>query len=277
MSEIVRRYYDGCVEKEWERLSKPYRKLELVSTLRLVEEHFPSSGRVLDLGGGPGRYAIELARRDYRVTLVDLSPECILFAERKLGELGLEVDAAEQGDARDLSSLPSETFDAALLLGPMYHLVEAADRRAALRELRRVLRPGAPAIVSFLNPWGILRSGLSEFPTLYRDETLIRSLLDNWVQAGEQETFTEATFLTPPQAIAELRRAGFAVEVCAGVEGFAAGMLDQVERLAQEDPAGYEVVLRLAADTCDHPAYRETTEHLHVVVRSIPFPTEGEG
>ncbi len=271
MSEVVRRYYDQNVEKEWNRLAQPYRRLELVSTLRLVEEHFPAAGRVLDVGGGPGRYTIELAQRGYRVTLIDLSLEAIRFARAKLDELGLQVEAAEQGEACDLSSLSSATFDAALLLGPMYHLVDEADRRAALRELHRVLRPGAPAIVSFLNPWGILRSGLSEFPTHYRDEPHIRVLLDDFVQAGEQETFTEAAFLTPPQAIAELRGAGFMVEAHAGVEGFAGGMLDQVERIAQEDPAAYEVILRLAADTCDHPAYRDTTEHLHVVVRSIPL------
>ena len=272
MSEVVRRYYDQNVEKEWARLSQPYRRLELVSTLRLIEEHLPPSGRVLDVGGGPGRYAIELAQRGYRVTLIDLSPENIRFARQKLDELGLEVEAAEQGDARDLSSHPSETFDAALLLGPLYHLVEEAERRVALRELHRVLRPGAPAIVGFLNPWGILRSGLSEFPTHYRDEPHTRKLLNNCALSGESDAFTEAVLLTPPQAIAELRAAGFMVEARAGVEGFAGGMLDQVERIAQEDPAAYEVILRLAADTCDHPAYRDTTEHLHVVVRSIPLP-----
>jgi S-adenosylmethionine-dependent methyltransferase len=75
--------------------------------------------------------------------------------------------------------------------------------------------------------------------------------------------------VTPPQAVAELRAAGFAVDTYAGVEGFAAGMLDEVERLAAEDPAAYEIVLRLVAETCDHPAYRDSTEHLHVIARSI--------
>jgi S-adenosylmethionine-dependent methyltransferase len=270
MSEVVRRYYDGNVEQEWERLSKPYRRLEYVSTLRLIDDHFPPSGRVLDVGSGPGRYTLELARRGYRVTLIDLSAENVRFARRKLEEAGLTVDAAQQGDACDLRFLPPASFDAALLLCPLYHLVKEDDRRAALQELRRVLRPGAPAIVSFLNPWGILRSGLSEFPQEYSDEPHVRELLTTWVQAGEQQAFTEAAFLTPPQAIAELRAAGLAVEACAGAEGFAAGMLDQVNRIAQEDPAAYEVILHLAADTCDHPAYWRTTEHLHVVVRSIP-------
>jgi hypothetical protein len=115
----------------------------------------------------------------------------------------------------------------------------------------------------------VLRGGLTEFPSVYSDERMIRNLLETWVQTGPQEAFTEAVFLTPPQAIAELRDAGFAVECRAGVEGFAGGTRNEVTRMAEEDPAAYEVVARLAAETASHPAYRDATEHLHVVVRKI--------
>lgn len=269
MSGVVQKYYDGCVEREWERLARPYRRFELASTLRLIDEHFPPAGRIVDIGGGPGRYTIELLRRGYRVTLIDLSPGNVAYARARLAESGLCADAVLQGDARSLSSIPDGEFDAALLLGPMYHIVDEADRHAALGELRRVLKPGAPAIVGFLNPWGILRSGLTEFPEEYLDETAIRKLLNTCVQVGEQEAFTEAAFLAPPQAIAELRAAGFAVDTRAGVEGFAAGMLDAVEHIAAESPEAYEIILRLVTETCDLPAFRDSTEHLHVVVRAI--------
>ncbi|MCX6094178.1 MAG: class I SAM-dependent methyltransferase, partial [Candidatus Bipolaricaulota bacterium] len=219
MSEVVRKYYNNEVEWEWQRLGTPYRRFEMESTLRLIDEHFPPEGRIADVGGGPGRYTAELLRRGYRVTLVDLAERNIEFAEAKLAELDLKADAIVCSDARDLSFLAAESFDAALLLGPMYHLVEEADRRAALLELRRILKPGAPAIVGFINPWGILRSGLEEFPDLYADFEAVRKLLATCIQAGEQRAFTEAAFLTPPQAITELREAGFAVDVRAGVEG----------------------------------------------------------
>ncbi len=270
MSEVVRRYYDGCIDAEWGRLLRPYRQFEFASTLRLIDDHFPPQGRVLDLGGGPGRYAIELARRGYRVTLVDLAPGNVARARDEAARLGLHLDAAHAADARDLAFLSCRTFDAALALGPFYHIVREEDRAAALAELRRVLRPGAPAIVGFINPWGILRSGLSEFPAEYGDEPHIRQLLATAVQVGEQQAFTEAAFLTPPQAIGELRAAGFAVDTYAGVEGFAAGMLGEVEEMAASRPDAYEIVRRLARDTCDHPAYRDATEHLHVVVRALP-------
>lgn len=269
MNDVVRNYYDDGVTTEWERLAKPYPRLELVSTLRLIDEFFPPGCHVADVGGGPGRYAVELLQRGYQVSLLDLSTRAIDFAKENLKELNLHANRVEAADARDLALLPSQTFDAALELGPMYHIVEEEDRRKALSELHRILKPGAPAIVGYINPWGLLRSGLTEFPNLYADEPLIRQLFESFVQTGEQSAFTEAVFISPTQAMAELRSCGFAVECRAGVEGCASGALDQVTALAGSDPAGYEVLARLVAESSTHPAYRDCTEHLHVVVRKI--------
>lgn len=269
MSDVVRGYYDSNVEEEWNRLQSPYRQFEFASTMRLIEDYLPSEGRIIDIGGGPGRYAIALARRGFRVTLIDLAPGAIASARRRFEEASLSADAFLCRDACDLHGLESDSFDAALMLGPMYHLVEANDRARALASLHRVLKVGAPAVVGFINPWGLLRSGLTEFPDIYEDADAVRALLSTCMQRGEQEAFTEAAFLTPPHAVAELRSAGFSVDARAGVEGFASGMIDAVETMASRDPAAYAHVLRLVAETCDHPAYRDCTEHLHVVVRKI--------
>ncbi len=269
MSDVVRRYYDRQVETEWDRLESPYRRFELLCSLRLIAEHFPPVGRVADIGGGPGRYTVELLRLGYRVTLVDLSPRAVAFAGDRLDACGLTADGLHGADARDLSILPTAGFDAALHLGPMYHIVRREDRAQALRELHRILRPGAPAIVGFINPWGVLRSGLTEFPDLYADQDVVRQLTGTTVQVGEQRVFTEAAFLTPPQALRELRDAGFAVVARAGAEAFASGALGPVAEIAATNPAGYDTLCRLVEATCVHPAYRDATEHLHVVVRRL--------
>ncbi len=269
MSEIVKRYYDGQVDTEWARLETAYRQFELVSTLRLIDEYFPTTGHIADVGGGPGRYTIELLRLGYRVTLVDLSEKAVGFARDKLAKFGLRAEEVRCGDARDLAELATSGFDAALHLGPMYHIVTAEGREAALRELHRILKPGAPAIVGFINPWGVLRSGLTEFPDLYADYGMVNRLTGTYVQEGEQRAFTEAAFITPPQAVQELRDAGFAVVTRAGVEGFAAGALGPVTEIAKNDPTAYEAIRRLVGETCECPAYRDCTEHLHVVVRCL--------
>jgi SAM-dependent methyltransferase len=269
MSEIVRRYYNDQGEIEWARLESPYSGFELASTLRLIETYFPPACRVADIGGGPGRYTIELLQRGYRVTLVDLSDVAIDLASARLAECGLEAEAIHRADARDLGALEDSSFHAALMLGPMYHIVDAEGRAQALAELHRILRPGSPAVVGFINPWGVLRAGLTEFPDFYHEYQDAASLLNLYEKVGEQAVFTESVFLTPPQALAELRAAGFAVETRAGVEGFASGTRDAVKAIAETDPVAYENVRRLVVETCDHPAYRDCTEHLHVVVRCL--------
>ncbi len=269
MSDVVRNYYDGAVLEEWERLAKAYPRFEMLSTLRLIDDFFPHSGRIADIGGGPGRYTIELLQRGYAVTLIDLSEANASFARDKLAELKLTPEAVFSADARSLPMLETASFDAALELGPMYHIVDAEERRRALDELHRILKPGAPAIVGFINPWGVLRGGLTEFPGWYSDASHVRQLLNQYVKAGKQDAFTESTFLTPPQALAELRSAGFAVECRAGVEGFASGARGPVTEMAQNDPTAYAVVADLVPQTSTHPAFRDCTEHLHVVVRKL--------
>jgi S-adenosylmethionine-dependent methyltransferase len=269
MSDIVRQYYDETVLEEWDRLASPYRQFEMLSTLRLVDEFFPRSGRIADIGSGPGRYTIELLQRGYQVTLVDLSEANANFAREKLSELSLEPEAVHIADARSLTMLETSSFDAALELGPMYHIVNPDERSLALAELYRILKPGAPAIVGFINPWGVLRGGLTEFPESYSDASLPSQLLSTFIKAGKPDMFTESVFLTPPQALAELQSAGFVVECRAGVEGFASGARDQIKKMAQNDPAAYAVVASLVPETSTHPAFRDCTEHLHVVVRKI--------
>ncbi|NLE65513.1 MAG: methyltransferase domain-containing protein, partial [Elusimicrobia bacterium] len=58
--------------------------------------------RIIDIGCGTGRHAIELTRRGYRVTGVDLSEDQIRRAREKAQETGLTIDFQVQ-DARHLS------------------------------------------------------------------------------------------------------------------------------------------------------------------------------
>ena len=82
---LVRDFYTGYVQKEWKRLIKDaYHRLEYETTLHFLEEHLPRKGLILDAGGGPGRYTIELARRGYEVVLLDLTPANLEFARRQI-------------------------------------------------------------------------------------------------------------------------------------------------------------------------------------------------
>ena len=152
MSSVADFYKDA--QKEWDRLDIPLCRIEFAATLDLIDMYFAAGERVVDIGGGPGRYMIELSRRGCRATLLELSPENVAFARKKLTEHGLTADAFLVGDARDLSSLHGQPFDGILSLGPLYHLTEKSERVAFLRDARLLLRPNGILIAAYLNAWG---------------------------------------------------------------------------------------------------------------------------
>src|SRR5262245_30712537 len=126
---LVREFYRNA-QKEWDRLDIRLCRIEFASTLALIDSYFSKGMKIADIGGGPGRYTIEMLKRGCHVTLFDLAAENVGLARTKVGEAGLTADEFLVGDARDLSALGGRSFDGILALGPLYHLTERQERIA---------------------------------------------------------------------------------------------------------------------------------------------------
>ena len=148
-------FYDQDPQHEWERMER--HRTEFAVTLRALQEYLPPPpAAILDCGGGPGRYAIELARRGYAVILFDLSEGNLALARQKAEEAGVTLAGYEHGSALDLVRFADQTFDAVLLLGPLYHLVEEAERCWQPLQRRRgssggrlAVRAALPSMIRF--------------------------------------------------------------------------------------------------------------------------------
>ncbi|MGH3151904.1 MAG: class I SAM-dependent methyltransferase, partial [Streptosporangiaceae bacterium] len=199
--------------------------LEYVRSVELLDRLLPRPpARLLDVGGGPGTYAAPLARRGYRVHLVDPVPLHVEQARQAAGAGPAAGFTAALGDARKLAE-PDRSQDAVLLFGPLYHLTGAADRQQALAEASRVLRPGGRLLAMAVSRFASLLDGL------YRgwlDDPLFRPIVDqdladgrhrNPDPVGRPEFFTTAYFHTPDDLAAEIERAGFTGVTVYGVEG----------------------------------------------------------
>ena len=149
-SQRIAEYYAGF--NEWGRLESPTGRLEFERTLAYILDTLEERSDVLDLGGGPGRYTLALAREDHTVSLVDLSAELVDQARNHVAkaDLASRIPLVAQGRAEDLSEHESNSFDAVLALGPFYHLIEKSRRVRAAEEVMRVLRPGGVAFVAFI-------------------------------------------------------------------------------------------------------------------------------
>jgi len=262
MSEsIVESYYRDLHHGEWNRFDTPKFRVEFLSTLLLIDKYLPGTGRALDLGGGPGRYTVELLQRGYEVTLFDLSRNLVNLARERLQSLHLTAKGLEVGDARDLSRFAATTFDVVLVMGPLYHLPELDDRMRVMREARRVMKPGGRAILAYLNGWGLARTGLSDLVQRVERPDYLDSMMDEGTIDRRLWYYSN-----PNRARTEIEEAGFRIVTYIGAEGFAGGMTPILERLAADNPLAYEQAIQAAAHSSALPQYRDATDHLHFIV-----------
>lgn len=113
--------------------------------------HLCKTHRILDLCGGQGRHALELARRGYRrLTVLDYAEFLLQRGRREAAETGLQV-AFQQGDARAIP-FPAASFDVVLLLGISFGIfADATDGRRVLAEAWRVLAPGGRLLMDLID------------------------------------------------------------------------------------------------------------------------------
>ena len=261
LTPAIRAYYQLLGERD--RLRVPASgRLEFLRTWDLLTRVLPPvPARVLDVGGATGVYAGPLAAAGYRVHVVDPLPA---HAEAAAALPGV---TAAVGDARRLPAAGGSA-DAVLLLGPLYHLTQRADRVRAWREAARVARPGGVAVAATIGRYASAFDGFAR--GFYRHDGYA-PMVDGTLATGVHQPpagepwFTTAYFHEPGEAAAEAAQAGLAVERIAAVEGplWMIGRLDEL--LADEAETAHllGVLRRVEAD----PALLAASSHLMTVAR----------
>ena len=261
-------YYDRGTEQG--RLAD-WGRLEFLRTRELLARFLPAPpATVLDVGGAAGAYALPLAAEGYEVHLVD---PVALHVEQALDASADQPDAplasAAVGDARALP-FDDESAAVVLLLGPLYHLTEAADRTRALREARRVLRPGgllaAAAITRFASTLDGVAQGFLLEPGF--EAIVERDLADGQHRNpdGHPGWFTTAYFHRPDELEREVADAGFDVTALVAIEG-AVGAAAETRALDAwlDDPGRREVLLRAIRRVEAEPSLLGASPHVMAV------------
>ncbi|MBE1489892.1 class I SAM-dependent methyltransferase [Plantactinospora soyae] len=171
------------------------------------------------------------------------------------------------GDARALP-VPDGRFDAVLMLGPLYHLLDRADRVTAWREAARAVRPGGAVVAATISRYASLFDGFAK--GLF-DDPDFRPLVERALTDGqhlntrtEQTWFTSAYFHHPTEPASEATEAGLAVRRVVAVEGplgFAGGRLAEI--LA--DPGQTDLMLELFRRVEAEPSLLGASGHLLTV------------
>lgn len=267
-------FYDAYAGFEWARLGETaYGRLQAIIHADVLERHVQSGDRVLDVGCGPGRFSMTMARQGATPTLLDISRGQLQIAGEKLAEADLtrQTDGLVQADVSKLPVGPDQQFDVVVAFGGALSYV-CEQRRAAALELMRVTRPGGILLVSVMSRlgtvqnivrrpalpvlkdpdawhlWSVLRDGaLPPFPS--RIEGMQHPAMHLFTAAELQETFAGCDIL---------EMAGSNVSTYEGSTTF--------EELA-EDEAVWNTAVELERELCRESGLVDTGSHIIMAAR----------
>ena len=186
----------NCVEEyyaqydEDARFLRKSRQTEYLTTMRYIQKYLFQGARILEIGAGTGRYSLALAAQGYSVDAVELLPKHIaLLRQKSKDNSNLRIF---EGNAVDLRFLHSNAYDIVLLLGPMYHLFNKADKLNALAEAIRVAKPNGVIFAAYCN----------------NDTTIYNLFVQHQIQAyAESNRLTQDFHMKPlPELVFSLSR-----------------------------------------------------------------------
>jgi len=266
--ELICRYYDTQYQNEWKRLvQSPYHQLEFNTTLHFLQKYLPTDGLILDAGGGPGRYTIEMAKRGYKVVLFDLSHESLKKARRQIQRAKMQENVLQMtaGCITDLSVFDDNHFDTVLCLGgPLGHILGETNRNRAIDELLRVSKPEGLLFVSVIGRLMLFKNALEGFP----DELRFKDLYMQILETGDYEGghgFTPAHFFLREELESLFTKKPVKILEMVGLEGLASTHRRKLNQLARKYPKSWKNWQEFHFKTCTHPHIVGTSEHMLLI------------
>ena len=137
-------FFQGVAVEFWNRAIPPALTLTEVDFLEKALAP-PRGASLLDIPCGSGRHSVELARRGYHMTGIDLSADFLNSARARATEAHVQMDL-RHGDMRN-PNLDAESFDGAICLGNSFPYLDRPGVTAFLAALSSAIRPGGRLVI----------------------------------------------------------------------------------------------------------------------------------
>ncbi|HYG59812.1 MAG TPA: class I SAM-dependent methyltransferase, partial [Symbiobacteriaceae bacterium] len=182
------------------------------------------------------------------------------FAREQAGKEGVALAGVIHGNALDLAPLPDAHFDAVLLMGPLYHLLRLEERQQAVREARRVLKPGGVMAASFIGRYSVLQDvAPSEPEWIIEHEGRHRQVLETGCLLVDSGNFVDAYLAHPSEVRPLMEGEGLQTMDLLAAEGLI-GFLDQ--RINQLQGEQWEAWVDVTYRICRDPSILGAAAHL---------------
>jgi len=258
--QMVKDTYNKDVVMEWERLLR--HPVEYAITCRFLDRYIKPGKKILDIGGGPGRYSIYLAEKGCDVTLLDLSDANVAFAKERVVEQGLSIKTL-CGDACFADTLINDKYDHVLLMGPLYHLPDEADRIKTVTAAMRLLKTNGLLFSTFISSYAAAWDYLARVPkTILDPEQEVYFTRMSQDEDFSGLSFTQTHFIRPKGV--DIFMAQFPIEKLHFI-GCESILALRERELTQESPEVLEKWIDFAAELCERDEFLCLSHHfLHI-------------
>lgn len=234
----TRKFYDHNARKERDRLFiNQSHQVEYYITSYYLNRYITSfkRGKILDAGGGPGRYTIYLAKKGYKLTLIDISSKELDLAKKEIlkSKVGKNVDEIAQINILNLSSFPDDTFDSTIALGGVFsHLITKKEIQQSLSEFSRVTKKNGYIFISVMSRFGEIGNRLVKNPQ--EVNTINKFLLDGIHRRRKtgEKTFTH--FYTPLELRKTIEKNGLEIKNIISTESISYPLRQYVNNLPEK-------------------------------------------
>lgn len=184
---LIEGHFDKSGEREWERLDNdPIGKVQFHIHKHYLQKYIQRGNRVLEIGPGPGRFTIELARLGASIGVVDISDVHLQLNEKKVKEAGFEksVEWRRKLDVLNLEGIPDNSFDATVCYGGLLsYVLEYINE--ALEEVLRVTKPRGYVLASVMSCLGTYHHLLENVFEEVRKGELGLDIFDELTRTGD--------------------------------------------------------------------------------------------
>lgn len=272
---IIESHFDGETISEWERMeNSPRNRVSFHIHNHYLKKYIKPGQTIFEIGSGPGRFSIELAKLGAKIGVADISAKQLELHEEKLKEAGYE-DAIlwrKKMDVIDLCEIADSTFDAAVAYGgPLSYVFDLAGE--ALAGLLRITKPEGYILLSVMSSLGtwkfftapvfdeIRNLGLPRMQKLFKDGDVTDKLAGKGTHHCHMFRWSQFQDLL----------SGHPCElIVASASGFMSNNLHIQERLEKEmeNQEVWDAFLRWELEFSREPGAIDMATHMIVVVQN---------
>ncbi len=274
--EIITSHFDDPEQGEWDRLFKnPVGLGQFHISNHFLKKYIKKGDRVLEIGPGPGRFTIELAKIGAKIAIVDISENQLSRNEFRVKEAGFEdaVEWRKKLDILDMEGIEDESFDATVCYGgPLSYVLEFVDD--ALSEVIRVTKPDGIILTSIMSSLGTYHHlinnvfleefniELERFDELTRTGDVVGDLANKGTHQCQMYRWNEFKGIL----------SNYPVEILdAAASNFLSSGLNNEEFLMElmKDEKKWNMFLKWELDFCQEPGALDAGTHIIIILKKL--------